>query len=192
MLLKDEAYVFEDSGPTPVAAAKSLIENAADLALRWPQLSVMDKRGILHALVARADVPSEAVDVSIRPAVLPLVVRPDLDVRRLPTSPDGPARVLSVPARLRRTGMNTRLLVQGAFAHLPAEFSGVGRSRRRSSRDTSREAGNTSAPCNQAHARWPVRTLLAGSAAAAGFRLSPLGPVTTISNSGLECTCVQV
>ncbi len=115
VLLKDKSAVFEAAGPATVAVAKSLIANAADLARRWPALPASEKRAILHALVARVDVRPEAVDVAVRPAMLPDVVKPDLDNRRLPTSPDGPTKVLSVPARLRRTGMETMLLIQGAF-----------------------------------------------------------------------------
>jgi len=117
-LLMDEAAVFEAAGSATVAVAKSLIVNAADLARCWPGLLAPTKRAILHVLVERVDVRPESVDVVVRPAVLPHVVKPDLDVRRLPTSPDGPTSVLSVPARLRRTGMETKLLIQGASGPL--------------------------------------------------------------------------
>ncbi len=51
--------------------------------------------------------------ISIRPAMLPDVVKPDLDIRRLPTKPEGGMKPLSVPARLKRTGLETKLLMQG-------------------------------------------------------------------------------
>jgi hypothetical protein len=79
----------------------------------------------LPVLVFRIDVRPKTVDIAVRPAVLPDIVTPDLDVRRLPTSPDGPAKVLSVSAKVRRTGLETKLLVQGAFgpAHRQADRS---------------------------------------------------------------------
>lgn len=125
VLLKDEAAVFNAAGAATVAVRKSLIENAAYLAQRWPALPASDKRAILHVLVSRIDVRPKTVDIAVRPAVLPDIVKPDLDVRRLPTSPDGPAKVLSVSAKVRRTGLETKLLVQGAFgpAHRQADRS---------------------------------------------------------------------
>lgn len=114
-LLRDETVMLEVAGSTTVAMKKSLIVNATDLARRWPALSASEKRAILHALVERVDIRPEMVDVSIRPAALPDVVKPDLDIRRLPGKPERPTQVLSVPARLRRTGMETKLLIQGAL-----------------------------------------------------------------------------
>ena len=91
-LLRDEAVMLEVAGSTTVAMKKSLIENAADLARRWPALPASEKRAILHALVERVDIRPEMVDVSVRLAVLPDVVGSDLDIRRLPAKPEGPAR----------------------------------------------------------------------------------------------------
>jgi DNA invertase Pin-like site-specific DNA recombinase/AraC-like DNA-binding protein len=122
-LLRDETAMLEVAGSTTVASRKSLIENAADLARRWPALPASAKRTILRALVARVDIRPDAVDVSVRPAVLPAVVKPDLDSRRLPAKPEGPAQVLSVSARLRRTGMETKLLIQGALGGEPPRRS---------------------------------------------------------------------
>jgi hypothetical protein len=122
-LLRDETAMLEVAGSTTVAARKSLIENAADLARRWPALPASAKRAILHALIAQIDVRAETVDIAVRPAALPVVVKPDLDVRRLPSRQDGPAIMLSVPARLRRTGMETKLLVQGALGAEPPRRS---------------------------------------------------------------------
>jgi DNA invertase Pin-like site-specific DNA recombinase len=122
-LLRDEAAMLEFAGTTTVAMRQSLIENAGSLARRWQQLPPSSRRAILHVLVARIDVRPETVDIAIRPAVLPEVVKPDLDVRRLPTSQDGTALVLSVPAQLRRTGMETKLLIQGALGAEPPRRS---------------------------------------------------------------------
>jgi len=113
-LLRDENVLFEAAGTGTVASRKSLIEKAADLARRWPSLPTPDRRAILHVLVARIDVRPETVDVALRIQVLPQVIKPHLDIRRLPIDMDGPFKVLSVPARVRRTGLETKLLIQGA------------------------------------------------------------------------------
>jgi hypothetical protein len=125
-LLRDETAMLEVAGSTTVAIRKLLIVNAANLAQRWPILPASGKRTILHALIERVDIRPETVDVLVRPAGLPDVVKPDLDIRRLPTAPDGTeVFVLSVPARLRRTGLETNLLVRGAsgLAHRQADRS---------------------------------------------------------------------
>jgi hypothetical protein len=118
-VLRDEVTMLEVAGSTTVAMRKSTIENAADLARRWPALPASDKRAILHAVVTRIDVRAETVDVTIHPTALPEVVKPNLDIRKLPGKPEGPTQLFSVPAQLRRTGMETKLLIQGALGAEP-------------------------------------------------------------------------
>ncbi|MBC8050184.1 MAG: recombinase family protein [Chitinophagales bacterium] len=113
-LLRDESAMLDVVGPATVARRKTMIDNAADLAQRWPTLATPDKRVILHALIARIDVGCSTVDIAIQSAALPEVVKPDRDIRPLPIAPDGREILLSVPARLRRTGMEMRLLIEGA------------------------------------------------------------------------------
>jgi len=110
-MLGDEAAIFEASGSTAIATSKALIKQAADLARRWPTLPAPDRRAMLHALVARVDVHQEVVNITVRHAVLADIVKsgPDSSV-----SADTSTRMLSVAALVKRTGMETRLLVQGA------------------------------------------------------------------------------
>mgnify|MGYP000184974893 CR=1 FL=1 len=122
-LLKDESAVSNAAATTTVASRRAMIENAAELAQRWPTLPASDKRAILHAVVERVDIRPEAVDISVRPAVLPDVVKSDLDIRRLPEKPGRPVQVLSVSARLRRTGLETKLLIQGSLGAEPPRRS---------------------------------------------------------------------
>lgn len=109
-LLKDEEAIFDAAGSPTITSRKAMIENAASLARCWPAMSASNKRAILHALIGRVDVRPTTIDITIHPAVLRHVVEPDLDITRRPTAPDGTTLVLSVPARLRRTGMETKLL----------------------------------------------------------------------------------
>ena len=46
-------------------------------------------------------------------AAIPEIVKPDLDVRQLSSNLGGPTKLLSIAAHIKRTGMETRLLVQG-------------------------------------------------------------------------------
>ncbi len=113
-LLRDETAMLDVAGSTTVAMRKSLIESASDLARRWSALAASEKRAILHALIARIDVRPDKVEISIRLSELPDIVKPVSDNRPLPGIQEGPIQLLSVPARLRRTGMETKLLIQGA------------------------------------------------------------------------------
>jgi len=122
-LLCNEDALFNAAGSTTIASRKSLIENASDLARRWPALPASEKRAILHALVGRVDIRPETVEISVLLAALPDIVKPVSDNRRLPGKPEGPIQVLSVAARLRRTGLETKLLIQGALGAEPPRRS---------------------------------------------------------------------
>jgi len=114
-LLRNAPAMFEMAGAVSIAIRKSLIEHATDLARRWPALRTSEKRALLQAVVERVDIRPTTVDVAIRLATLSDIVKPNLDIRRLPGKPDGPVQLLSVPAQLRRTGLETKLLIQGAL-----------------------------------------------------------------------------
>jgi len=113
-MLGDESVILDTSGPIDIAECKTLIERAADLARRWPTLLASDKRAMLHVLVDRIDVRPEALDIAVRPSAIADVARSGCNFGQLAASTDSPTTVLSVPARVRRTGMETRLLIQGA------------------------------------------------------------------------------
>jgi len=115
IMLGDEAAIFEATGSRTVADSKALIRKAADLARRWPTLPAPDRRAMLHVLVARVDVRQEVVDITVRHSVLADIVKSGPDVKGPPVSADTPTSMLSVAARVKRTGMETRLLVQGAI-----------------------------------------------------------------------------
>ncbi len=115
-LLNDEAAVFSAFGATTIASRKGMIEHATDLARRWPALRASEKRAILQVVVERVDIRPTTVDVAIRLATLPDIARP-------PGKPDGPVQVLSVPAQLRRTGLETKLLIQDALGVKPPRRS---------------------------------------------------------------------
>jgi len=116
--LRDQAAIFNaaGAGSVNIAMRKTLTEQAAALARRWPTVTPADKRMFLHVLVARVDVRPEAVDSAIRPAALPALVGPEVNLAGLATAvmADGPTQLLSIPAQVRRTGMQMKLLIQGA------------------------------------------------------------------------------
>ena len=117
-LLRDGAAVFNASAEksAPVEASRNLIAQAAGLAQRWPTLAASDKRIILQILIARIAVRPATVDIAIRPMTLAKLVEPHADLTKLTAAyiADLPTQFLSVPAIIRRTGMEMKLLIQGA------------------------------------------------------------------------------
>ena len=116
-LLRDDAGIFDASPENSVSveASRNKIDRAAALARRWPTLTATDKRMILQVLIARIDVRSTTVDITIRPTMLSAITAPQADVAKLTASnmADLPTQCLSVPAIVRRTGMEMKLLIQG-------------------------------------------------------------------------------
>src|SRR5262249_48144879 len=66
-------------------------------------------------LVARVDVRHETIDITLRPRMLANIVNPDVEFKQLAASASGcaPTQVLSVPAQVKRAGMEKKLLIQG-------------------------------------------------------------------------------
>ena len=93
-----------------------IITRAADLARRWPGLAAARKRAVLSALVDRIDLMRETLEIRIRPARLLSMLLDGSDHRDQiqPNAANEPAITLSVPVRLKRTGRETRLLIDGA------------------------------------------------------------------------------
>lgn len=112
-MLRDETFVHEVTGAATVARRKAFIEQAIDLSRRWWDLPANHRRAILKVLVERIVVHPDKVDIAIRIPAIPEIVNPDLDITRLTSKLDGPTKQLTVAAQLRRTGMETKLLVQG-------------------------------------------------------------------------------
>jgi AraC-like DNA-binding protein len=119
-LLQDGAAVFNASADSSanLAASQNLIGRAAALAQRWPNLAAAEKHMILHILVARIDVRPATVGITIRPTMLSTATTPHVDLAKLTAANIGdlPTESLLVPATVRRTGMEMKLLIKGATA----------------------------------------------------------------------------
>ncbi len=116
--LMSEAEVFDAIEPevADVNAYTDLVARASDLARRWPELAPTERRAILTTLVDRVDLMRETLEIRILPGRLPSVLDGDPKPRdhKRPGEENEPAIRFTVPARLKRTGMETRLLIEGA------------------------------------------------------------------------------
>ena len=94
----------------------AVIRGAANLARRWPGLAPADKRAVLSALIERVDLMRETLEIRIWPARIPAILDDGWKPRdRKNPCPDSePTLRFTVPARLKRVGMETRLLIDGA------------------------------------------------------------------------------
>ena len=116
--LTSEADLFAALEPqvTDVNACADLVVRALDLAERWPGLAPTEKRAVLTTLVSRIDLMRETLEIRIMPGRLLSILLDENDRRdRIPPSQDDePSTTWSVPARLKRAGMETRFLIDGA------------------------------------------------------------------------------
>ncbi len=96
--------------------SSDFVARAADLAGRWRSLTPAERRAILTVLVKRIDLLRKMLEIHILPGRLLSILLDENDRRdRIqPIEDKEPSITLLVPARLKRTGMETRLLIDGA------------------------------------------------------------------------------
>jgi len=115
--LASEADVFGavESLVADVNECIDLAARAAALAQRWPRLGPARKRRVLSVLVERIDLMRETLEIHIRPGRLALILGEAEESQdwKLPAETNAPAITFSIPARLKRTGLETRLLIDG-------------------------------------------------------------------------------
>src|SRR5207253_8185669 len=89
----------------------ALSARAADIGRCWPELPVARKRAVLAPLIKRIEVKVDQIDIHLRPlrlgALLDLPATPSQGVN------DDEIELLSVPARLRRSGREIRMVITG-------------------------------------------------------------------------------
>jgi hypothetical protein len=110
-----DVYNAVESEVDDVAERTDLVARAADLGRRWPDLAAAQKRAILLTLVDRIGLTSETVEVALLPRRLAAILRAPSDQHLRRAQEDGELTiVLGVPARLKRAGVEMKLLVDGA------------------------------------------------------------------------------
>ena len=96
-------------------AQKRLLDEAARLAAAWQDLDAEQLRAILRAMVTKVQVHSDRIDVTLDQMGVALWLNAKADQQR-PTHPGGNDRerhlmVLTIRARLKRTGIEMRMVV---------------------------------------------------------------------------------
>jgi site-specific DNA recombinase len=96
--------------PDP-SAQRPLVARAAAIGKTWPELPGTRQRAFLIALIKRIDVGTNQIDIHFRPTRLGALL--DVAARPLPSATDDETQILSVPVRLRRSGREIRMLIDG-------------------------------------------------------------------------------
>ncbi len=98
-----EAHEFE----TPIAVASSLAE-------RWPPMSAVEKRQWLRRLIVRITLKPAELEIRIRIARLADILRTggEIGANEPMPPPDEPILVLTIAAKLKRTGIEKKLLIE--------------------------------------------------------------------------------
>ena len=98
---------------TQAHEVESLVAEAAGLAERWQSLHATEKRQWIRKVVARVTVKPTTIEIGIRSGQLAEILQSDgpLGDGEAPVLPDEPIMVLTVAARLKRTGIEKKLLI---------------------------------------------------------------------------------
>lgn len=119
--LSDRSALFDAIGPRArdVSRQGQLMDAAADLARRWPDLAPSEQRAALRALVARIDIRTDRIDIKLALERLSEVLHQTPLKLSAGASDEPRSLTLSVPARLARAGLGTKLIVEGEQAAEP-------------------------------------------------------------------------
>ena len=95
---------------------ETVIAEASSLATRWPRMPSVERRQRFQGLIARIALNPESLEIGIRTAHLADLLRSggEIGARESMAVPDEPVLVLTIAARLKRTGMEKKLLIGAA------------------------------------------------------------------------------
>jgi site-specific DNA recombinase len=108
--LLDPGNIYQATQLPDLSAQRRLVAGAAEIAKSWAGLPGTRQRAVLTRLIERIDVGADQIDIHFRPTRL----GPLLDVATpLPSASDGETQTLCVPIRLRRTGREITMRIDG-------------------------------------------------------------------------------
>jgi site-specific DNA recombinase len=112
-MFQDEALILDTvtAHTDDLPEQKWLMAKILNMATEWPNKTPAETRQLLLALIVRIDVLPEQVDIQIRPSAL---VQIAAEKNLTPLVTNGPTITLSVAAKLKRTGMETKMIIEGA------------------------------------------------------------------------------
>jgi DNA invertase Pin-like site-specific DNA recombinase len=109
--LLDPGSVYQATRLANPSAQRRLIGRAEEIGKSWSELPIVRQRALLTALIKRIDVETNRIDIHLRPTRLSTLL--DIAASPLPSATDDETQMLSVPIRLRRSGREIKMLIEG-------------------------------------------------------------------------------
>jgi len=108
--LLDPGGIYQSTRLADPSAQRRLIARAGEIGKSWTELPGTRQRAFLTTLIDRIDVGADQIDIHLRPTRLAAF----LDVATpLPSASDDEPQILSEPIRLRRTGREITMRIDG-------------------------------------------------------------------------------
>jgi DNA invertase Pin-like site-specific DNA recombinase len=108
--LLDPGNIYRATRLPDLSAQRRLVTCAAELGKSWPELPGARWRAVLTALIERIDVGADQIGIHFRPTRLAALLNV---ATRLPNASEDETQILSVPIRLRRTGREITMRIEG-------------------------------------------------------------------------------
>ena len=109
--LVDPGSTYQATRLLDASAQRQLIARAAEVGKSWPELPGPRQHALLASLIERIDVGVDHIEIHFWPSRIGLL----LDVAAPPLgAPEDEPQILSVRVRLRRSGREIRMLIDGA------------------------------------------------------------------------------
>jgi site-specific DNA recombinase len=109
--LLDSGSIYKATRFLDLSAQRRLIARAAEIGKSWPELQGPRQRAVITALIERIDIGNDRSDIHTRPTRFGAFL--DGGATPLPSAPDEEIKILSVPVRLRRSGREISMLIDG-------------------------------------------------------------------------------
>jgi hypothetical protein len=109
--LLDPGSIYQATQLADPAAQHRLLTRAGEIGKSWPELPGTRQRALLAALIERIDVGANQIDIRFHPTRLGATL--DVAATPLPSVTDDKTPILSVPVRLRRSGREIAMLIDG-------------------------------------------------------------------------------
>ena len=109
--LVDPGSVYQATQLSDPLSQRQLIARAEEIGESWSELPATRQHAFVTALIERIDVEANRIDIHLRPTRLATLL--DIPARPLPNATDE-AQILSVPIKLRRSGREITMLIDGA------------------------------------------------------------------------------
>src|SRR5262249_58934991 len=109
--LLDPGNIYQATHLRELPAQRRLVAGPAEIGKSWPELPGPRQRAVLTRLIERIDVAADQIDIHLRPTRLAALL--DVAATPLPSASDDETQILSAPIRLRRTGREITMRIDG-------------------------------------------------------------------------------